>query len=149
MSKLVSISALLLMLGAGALQAQGVGVQINGTQSFVLNESNAIYFHNDSLTIDGVSFSLDEVTVITLSTNVGIDVTEAGSLVLAPNPVREAVTISGIGSEPQTVVFYSTAGIKLLERKAADGTVIDISHLPEGVYVVRCGDAVAKIVKQL
>ena len=149
MSKLVSIAALLLMLGAGALQAQGVGVQVNGSQSFVLNESNGIYFHNDSLTIDGVSFALDDITVITFSTSTGIDKIVDESLELMPNPVSEALTVRGIGNEPQTVTFYSTAGIKLMEQKAVDGTVISISHLPEGMYIMRCGDRVAKVVKQL
>ena len=149
MKKLVSIGILLLLLGAGALQAQGVGVQINGSQSFVLNSSNGIYFHNDSLTIDGVSFALDDITVITFSTSTGIDKIVDESLELMPNPVSEALTVRGIGNEPQTVTFYSTVGIKLMEQKAVDGTVINISHLPEGMYIMRCGDRVAKVVKQL
>lgn len=149
MKKIVTILTLLAAVGSWAAQAQGVGVQINGNQSFVLSQTNGIYFHNDSLTIDGVTFALDDITVITFSTSTGIADIEEASMVLAPNPVSTALTVRGIGSEPQTVTLYSTAGIKLLEQKAADGTVINVSHLPEGVYIMRCGDRMAKVVKQL
>lgn len=149
MKKLLFIGSLLLVLAGGSLAAQGVKIQINGSQTFVLNEGNGIYFHNDSLTVDGEVFALDDIQVITFEANLGIDRVGEESLTLAPNPVREAVTLRGIGSELQTVALYSTAGIKLLEQKASDGTVINISHLPEGVYILRCGDKVAKVVKQL
>ena len=36
-----------------------------------------------------------------------------------------------------------------MEQTVTDGTVVDISHLPEGVYILRTKDHVAKIVKQL
>ncbi|MBR6441483.1 MAG: T9SS type A sorting domain-containing protein, partial [Bacteroidales bacterium] len=135
MKKLLLLSSLLL-LGFSALQAQ-VSVKINGSQTFVLNESNGIYFHNDSLTIDGETFALDDIQVITLQATNSIADIEEESLALMPNPVQEVLTLRGIGNEPQTVSLYSTAGVKLMEQKASDGTVINIGHLPEGVYILR------------
>ncbi|MBP5341725.1 MAG: T9SS type A sorting domain-containing protein [Bacteroidales bacterium] len=147
MKKLLLLSSLLL-LGFSALQAQ-VSVKINGSQTFVLNESNGIYFHNDSLTIDGETFALDDIQVITLQATNSIADIEEESLALMPNPVQEVLTLRGIGNEPQTVTLYSTAGVKLMEQKASDGTVINIGHLPEGVYILRCGNRAAKVVKQM
>lgn len=147
MKKLLLLSSLLL-LGFSALQAQ-VSVKINGSQTFVLNESNGIYFHNDSLTIDGETFAVDDIQVITLQATNSIANVEEESLALMPNPVREVLTLRGIGNEPQTVSLYSTAGVKLMEQKASDGTVINIGHLPEGVYILRCGNRAAKVVKQM
>ncbi len=143
------MSVLLLFWGGGMLHAQGVNVLINGSQSFTLNESNGLYFHNDSLTVDNVTFALDDVQVITFQVTSGItDLESIASFELAPNPASDFITLQGIGNEPQTVTLYSTAGIKLMEQKAIDGSVINISHLPEGVYILRCGDRVAKMVKQ-
>lgn len=131
------------------MQAQ-VRMFVNGSQSFVLDEANGVYFHNDSLTVDGVSFALEDVQVITFQAFTGIaDIKDIESLELLPNPVSDIVTLRGLGNESQTVTIYSTAGIKLMEQQAADGAVINISHLPEGVYILRCGNRVAKMVKQL
>lgn len=132
------------------MHAQGVKVLINGSQSFTLNETNGLYFHNDSLTVDNVTFALDDIQVITFQSTSGIvDIEDIASLELAPNPASDFITLQGIGNEPQTVTLYSTAGIKLMEQKAVDGSFINISHLPEGVYILRCGDRVAKMVKKL
>ena len=137
------------MLLCGGLRAQ-VSMFINGGQPFVLDEDSGVYFHNDTLTVDGISFALDDIQVITFQVVTGIaDIEDIESLELVPNPVSDVITLRGIGNEPRTVTLYSTAGIKLMEQQAADGTAINISHLPEGVYILRCGNSVAKMVKQL
>lgn len=147
--KRIFLSSILLLLLCGGMQAQ-VRMFVNGSQSFVLDEANGVYFHNDSLTVDGVSFALEDVQVITFQAFTGIaDIKDIESLELLPNPVSDIVTLRGLGNESQTVTIYSTAGIKLMEQQAADGAVINISHLPEGVYILRCGNRVAKMVKQL
>lgn len=138
-----------LLFGVETMHAQ-VNIQINGNQSFVLNENNGIYFHNDSLIVDGVVFALDDIQVITFQSNSSIvDIESVNKLELAPNPANDFITLRGIGNEPQNVTLYSISGIKLMEQKAVDGTVINISHLPEGIYILRCGNRVAKMVKQL
>ena len=140
----------LLLLSGGILYAQGVSVQINGGPAVVLDENNGLYFHNDSLTLNGEIFALDDIQMITFQYVSGIaDIQNIESLELVPNPASDIITLRGIGSEPQTMTIYSTAGIKLMEQSVADGTIVNISHLPEGVYILRCGNRVAKMVKQL
>ena len=144
-----SLLVALLMLLGGSANAQVV-VQINGDQSFVIDEQSGLYFHNDTMRVDNATFALDDIQVITLrQAPVGIDEVAAAEMVIAPNPARDRVALNGIGSTPCRATLYSTAGIKLMEKTVADGSVLDISHLPEGLYILRCGDRTAKIVKQL
>ena len=145
-------SLLLLALGTGALHAQ-VHVQVNGGQDYLLNRGGGLYFHNDTMrvvTAEGeASYALADIQVITLTPEyTGIDLAETAQMKLMPNPAREYIRIEGIGDKPQPVTLYNTAGKKVLEQQAADGTLIDLQRLPEGLYVLRCGKRVAKIVKQ-
>lgn len=146
-------SLLLLALGAGALHAQ-VHVQVNGDHSYLLRPSNGLYFSHDTMrvvTAEGeTSYALADIRVITLIPEyTGIALAESEQMKLMPNPAREYIRIEGIGDKPQTVVLYNTTGTKVLEQQAADGTLIDLQRLPEGLYVLRCGNRVAKIIKQL
>ena len=148
MKKKILITAMMLLAGGGILHAQ-VRVQVNGDRSFVIDGSTGLYFHNDTMTVAGEDFALDDITVITLQPELAINDIEASDLRLAPNPAQEYISLQGVGSEPQQAVLYSTAGVKLMEQTVADGSVLNISHLPEGVYILRTANRVAKIVKQL
>ena len=151
MKKILFLIATALILGCGCLQAQ-VRVQINGSQGFDLTEAGGLYFANDSMTVVSTSgvaeFALDDVRYVTFTTQVGIDQIADASVTIAPNPALDYVYVQGIGQQPQTVTIYSVAGVKLHEQTASDGSRIDLSRLPEGIYVMRCGDKVAKIIKQ-
>ena len=151
MNKHLFLIVATLVLSCGCLQAQ-VRVQINGSQGFDLTEAGGLYFANDSMTVVSTSgvaeFALNEVHYVTFTTQVGIDQIADASVAIAPNPALDYVYVQGIGQQPQTVTIYSVAGVKLHEQTAADGSRIDLSRLPEGVYVMRCGDKVAKIIKQ-
>lgn len=157
MKNIFLLTAVLLLVGGGTMHAQ-VRVQVNGDRSFVIDANNGLYFHNDTMTVDGNQFALDDITVITLQPALGVDGIETPDvgaysrvrpLPCTPNPAQDWFTVHGIGAEPQLAVLYSTAGVRLLEQTVTDGSVIDISHLPEGVYILRTPTHVAKIVKQL
>ena len=151
MKKLLLFISAVLAFGLGSLQAQ-VRVQINGSQSFDLTEAGGLYFANDSMTVvstAGVTeYALDDVHVVTFTPQLGIDNVTDAPVTIAPNPAMDFVMVQDIGQQPQMVTIYSVAGVKLHEQMAADGSHIDLSRLPEGVYVMRCGDKVAKIIKQ-
>ena len=99
MKKIILFTAMLLLTGGGMLHAQ-VRVQVNGDQSFVIDETNGLYFHNDTMTVDGNAFALDDIAVITLQPAVDIDGIEVSDLQLAPNPAQDYITLQGIGAEP-------------------------------------------------
>ena len=146
-------SLLLLALGTGALHAQ-VHVQVNGGQDYLLNRGGGLYFHNDTMrvvTAEGeASYALADIQVITLTPEYTAIATteEAGQLHLMPNPAREYIRIEGVGSQPQTARLYDRTGREVLRQNVADGTLVDLRKLPEGLYVLRCGNRVSKIVKQ-
>ena len=153
MKKLLLLALVQVLLTGVAAQAQTdpvVAVKVNGGQTYLLTPQSGLYFSNDTLYVDNDSYALEEVTILTFEAYTSeISGIEALQLSLSPNPFTDVVKIEGIGSEPQRVTLYSTAGIKLHEQIVADGGTIDLSHLSEGVYVVRCGERVGKIVKQL
>lgn len=110
------------------------------------------FFQEDSMYI-GIgnwgTYALDDIRVITFSHPIiGINEIDASELQLTPNPARDKVTLSGIGDTPQQAVLYNVTGVKLRELTVTDGTTMDISQLPEGLYILRCGSHSAKIVKQ-
>ena len=149
MKHTLRILTALLIFCSGSAVAQ-VRVQVNGDQTFVIDEHNGLYFNNDTMRVDDVIYALDDIQVITLQqVTAGIRDIDADDMQLVPNPARDIVTLNGIGTTPQKAILYSTAGVKLMEQTATDGAILNISHLPEGLYILRCGNRMAKIVKQL
>ena len=149
MKHTLRILTALLIFCSGSAVAQ-VRVQVNGDQTFVIDEHNDLYFNNDTMRVDDVIYALDNIQVITLQqVTAGIRDIDADDMQLVPNPARDIVTLNGIGTTPQKAILYSTAGVKLMEQTVTDGAILNISHLPEGLYILRCGNRMAKIVKQL
>ncbi len=153
MKRELTILLLLLAVGGGGLKAQ-VRIHINESDTHLLDENGGLYFENDTMRVvdnDGTAvYALDEVQVITLESapQEGISEVDA-AMQMMPNPAQDRIAVHGIGDRSQILTIYSTAGVKLLEQTAMDNSVIDISHLPEGVYVLRCGNLIGKFVKQL
>lgn len=149
MKHTLRILTALLIFCSGSAVAQ-VRVQVNGDQTFVIDEHNGLYFNNDTMRVDDAIYALDDIQVITLQqVTAGIRDIDADDMQLVPNPARDIVTLNGIGTTPQKAILYSTAGVKLMEQTVTDGAILNISHLPEGLYILRCGNRIAKIVKQL
>ena len=75
-----------------------------------------------------------------------ISETEVLPMSLYPNPASETVTISGASNENEVVVINSLG--QTVKRAAIDnGTAsIVVSGLPKGLYLVRVGNAVRKLV---
>ena len=149
MKHTLRILTALLIFCSGSAVAQ-VRVQVNGDQTFVIDEHNGLYFNNDTMRVDDIIYALDNIQVITLQqVTAGIRDIDADDMQLVPNPARDIVTLNGIGTTPQKAILFSTAGVKLMEQTVSDGAILNISHLPEGLYILRCGNRMAKIVKQL
>ena len=60
-----------------------------------------------------------------------------------PNPVADILYLSATAS---TIQIYDIYGIEV--ARATDTDKVGVSHLPDGVYIVRADGAVAKMVKQ-
>lgn len=154
-TKFLTIILLFLLFG-GAANAQLTHVYDldgNEIESGYMQWGNGLYFFQDDSMSCRIgnwgTYALDDIRVITFSHPIiGINEIDASELQLTPNPARDKVTLSGIGDTPQQAVLYNVTGVKLRELTVTDGTTMDISQLPEGLYILRCGSHSAKIVKQ-
>lgn len=68
------------------------------------------------------------------------------SLQLYPNPASDRVTVLTGRHTPETVVIYNMNGSRVLSQQVTLEGSIDISALPHGVYVVKCGARTARLV---
>lgn len=151
--------------GSDCAWIDNVKFPLNGTQRHyeadTVGRGSVVTFH--SLTINtqdsayGTYFYRDSATAghlytLMLTINdgspVAIEEVEETQLQVYPNPASNMLyveTAKGDGA----VELYNIQGQLVLRQKADEGkTTLRISHLPNGVYVLRCGEKVAKIVKQ-
>jgi hypothetical protein len=76
---------------------------------------------------------------------------EQDNISIYPNPVKNTVTIavSGNTMQGQTVSIINLAGNTVYQTSnLSNQQTIDISNLPEGIYFVKVGDEVTKLLKQ-
>ena len=125
-------------------------------QDISLDATGEIYFNTASMIImtgtetgNIVTFSLDDVAKVLFDgSNVNIhDVSNAPQISLFPNPSRNFFTVVGIGSEQQQLSVYNINGMQVLQGRYSDGEPVDISALPQGIYLVRVGMSFEKLIK--
>ena len=96
---------------------------------------------------DGVTFRLYTLTLSTSQT-VGIpnsDLhTPTSGLNIYPNPTADAVTVEAEG----TTVLCDLNGRVLLRREVHGTAHFDLTSLPAGTYLIRCGNSVQRIIKR-
>lgn len=84
--------------------------------------------------------------------NAHVDISRAGndwfakSLMLFPNPAAHSVTVLTGRNTAETVTIYDMNGSTVKRLQVNMQATVDISDLPHGVYVVRCGARSAKLV---
>ncbi|MDR2918229.1 MAG: Ig-like domain-containing protein [Tannerella sp.] len=128
----------------------------NNTNIATVDQTGAVYGHNLGETTVIVraaenSEIFSEVKVIVIDerhlSNSNILV-ESNALKLYPNPVKDELYIEGT-KESDNIYIYSTSGQLVFETRAQDGvTCISVVNYKEGMYVVKIGDVVRKIIKK-
>lgn len=105
----------------------------------ITNKDNNNYFDYSEVS----KLTFDEGTAIQTLINTN------NTIVVAPNPVKEKLMISGAenmyGSE---VRIYSVTGSLVLRHDNWNGETLNISHLNNGIYFVNLGASTLKFVKQ-
>lgn len=71
----------------------------------------------------------------------------AKSLQVFPNPATDQVTVMTGRHTPETVSIYAINGTLMLSAQVVMQATINISELPHGIYIVKCGARNTRLVK--
>jgi len=102
-----------------------------------------------SLTINDTCCSVMSVKTITVNACSGINESEisAGKFDIYPNPAKGYFTIKTNGINTQKGKIYNSLGAEAMRFEVTkEETEIDISNLPAGVYFIKLGEGVKRIV---
>lgn len=76
----------------------------------------------------------------------------SANLVLYPNPFKDKLVIERSGvSDAREVILFNVAGIRVLSQPLGEGNdplVLDVSHLPAGIYLASLGPHTMRIIKE-
>ena len=94
---------------------------------------------NDGVTANPREVTLDgNMTLVAFFVGTGVDENGEALLGVYPNPARESVRIEGV-EENAIVEIYNSLGMMVRTLTVAADEEINVSDLPQGVYMVRCG----------
>jgi hypothetical protein len=79
---------------------------------------------------------------ITVSVQPGVR-TEANEVVIYPNPVNSILNVQGF--ELAAVKVYSLSGTMMISETAAYSNRVDVSMLPDGIYIVKMTDVNGRV----
>ena len=93
-----------------------------------------------------ITVTQDTILIAFFTSTQGIAKAENVSITIYPNPASDKVTLEGIGNEAD--IFIINALGKVVRRlENAGGTItFSVGDLPKGIYFVRVGNAVRKLV---
>ena len=116
------------------------------------NDENTGMLHdNDSVSNDWGWGKADALAAVNEAL-AHVDIAEADetwfakSLQVYPNPASERVTILTGRHEAETVTIYAINGTKVMSQQVVMEASLDISQLPHGIYIVKCGARAARLV---
>ena len=145
--------------GVGTLTATGAAdfnAVPEGTELTIVATPAAGY-ELKALTANGADILATKKVVVTGATEVkatfakktAVDVVEAGSVRLYPNPASTYVNVKGAKADALVRLYDSNGLLRYEARTDADGTLqIDLSAYAEGTYLLRVGDDAQRLLIQ-
>ena len=77
----------------------------------------------------------------------GLEESETLAMTVCPNPASESIRIEGMETESEVQIFNALGELVKTIRVSADQE-IGIGELSEGLYLLRCGNAIMRFVKE-
>lgn len=164
MNKYPRIFSLLALAGAalwaGAAQDAGVSIEAKdasgqSTGIVAVNLNTKIKFSSTGMEVyDGqtqiASFAYADCAKVTfLSTESGIEaVGNEAALTLLTNPAYDQLEFSGFDGIPAQLAIYSVNGQRMAYVSAWQGQPVDVSRLPQGLYLLTVNNSTFKFIKK-
>ena len=138
-----------------AAQSTQMTIHFNdGTErTYYMSEDDRVYFEdNEALVVEiaptakSERFNLADIRKITCSETVGVLEETSTPIWLSPNPVHDFVILHNLSGR-QPVSIYALDGRVVKSLEAIEGQRIDISDLPDGLYLVKTQSCILKMIK--
>ena len=93
-----------------------------------------------------ITVTQDTILIAFFSSNQGIAEARSSSITLYPNPTSDKVTLEGIGNEANVFIINAMGKIVKRLENVSGSVTFSVVDLPKGIYFVRVGTAVRKLV---
>jgi M6 family metalloprotease-like protein len=149
--------------GSGVMEPQNFtyGIEQSLTKNSFTKEGYLFKNWNTQANGGGISYDDEQVIFLTANTTLiaqwvegnGIDETEVNSIQITPNPARDYIELRVTSDELQvtSIEIFDMYGKKVLSHpliRSSSHSLINISHLPLGIYLIKTGCQTAKLVIQ-
>jgi Leucine-rich repeat (LRR) protein len=138
--------------GFGSVLTEGTDYTItNGRTVFLKAQSDSVYCEMTNAThptfVGSYALTTTNVKILSGSSPTGVDKVIDNGPCIYPNPVSNSLFIKN--SAGDKLQIYDVRGRKVMVKEMYNSIEnIDISALPEGLYIVRIGNQQIKLVKQ-
>ena len=132
------------------------GSQVEHGTMLKIEATPAAGYHLSKIEVNGKTIT-DTQIVVKEATNInvefalgtGIDHSEHTALGIYPTPAGEFITVEAeVGSSPVSITITDLSGrVVATATTTGNKTVVNVSHLSAGTYIIRVGDKVGKVVK--
>lgn len=128
--------------------------QYSGVTTDSLSISDLSMINNNqyfrcSITLDtcGITF-ISNAAKLTVNNTVGVNSINHTNINIYPNPTNNLINIIGLPEHELTTVYiYNTQGKIILSKELTSSGAIDLSSFPQGVYEIKIGEVVQRVVK--
>ena len=154
--KLIFSTILLLTFGVLVGKAQTTTVEVRlqdgGVHSYEMGTTGKLYFQNDYLFIDdgtNVPYThlVSNIEKMLFSYEVSIEDIETADCKVYPNPASSFLKISTINIDVNHYQIFSIDGRMLMAGDCRNDESIDVSALPQGLYLLKVNGQTFKISK--
>ena len=103
---------------------------------------------NDNSTVNPRQVTVNEnLTFVAFFKSVGVDENDSRLVAIYPNPASDFIRIEGIGDDSEVRIYNAMGALVKTVNVSADSK-IGIGDLNAGIYLVRCGNASLRFVKE-
>jgi len=128
---------------------QGTILEVNDNTTFRVNRypTDCKAFIGRDLTPNGTIEVNPNLSLCTTTANNDVTQSES-SFILFPNPTSNYLSIEGLSIGKSKVVIYDIAGREVFTKNVGQNERLDISEFADGVYWLKIGNSLEKIIKQ-